>query len=62
MLAMDYYLYLYKLEETQRNKEILLICALIAILFFIAIEIEMFKYTYLDKIKNEHIRNFIMKL
>ena len=34
MLAMDYYLYIYKLEETQRNKEILLICALIAILLY----------------------------
>lgn len=62
MLWMDYYLHLCELEESQRNKEILLLIAVFAVLFFIVAGIEFFKYKYLDKIKNRRIKEFIMNL
>lgn len=62
MLWVDYYLYLNNLEETERNVQVLLLIGLIAILFFIAAGIEIFKDKYLHKIKNESVRKFIKKL
>ena len=56
MLWVDYYLYLNNLEETERNVQVLLLIGLIAILFFIATGIEIFKDKYLHKIKNESVR------
>ncbi len=62
MMWLDYYLYLYNLEEYQRIKEVMVIVAILITLLIIAFSVDYFKEYHLDKIKNKRIRNFIKKL
>ena len=62
MLLTDYYFYFYNLEESQRNKELLIIAICLGILLIIGLVIERVKYKFMYKAKNEHIRNFLKKL
>ena len=62
MLFVDYYLYLYNLEESERIKQVLIIVAILISLLVIDAIIQYLKSKYLHKIKNERIREFIRKI
>lgn len=62
MLYLDYYTYFKSLEQTQKNKQLLIISIIILTMLLIGIIIEIIKHKFLHKIKNKRIKEFISKL